>query len=178
MRSPFSLDRPRTCRRCGRNSEETRFAPTSTRRCVSCQSLDKAERIQRIADRAVPAAPAVVGTWRRTGENSKHLAWVRSMSCCVGGARCGTKTHAHHVRAGTGGGTGMKPPDSAAVPLCAAHHSEGHTKGWVTFEAKYRVDLRAIADGLAATSSYLKVDLQGASGRLPDDFLYHQQVWG
>jgi hypothetical protein len=35
----------------------------------------------------------------------------------------------HHVRAGTGGGTGLKPGDEWAVPLCADHHHAGHTVG-------------------------------------------------
>lgn len=63
--------------------------------------------------------------------------------------------HAHHVRVGTGGGTGAKPSDRFCVPLCGAHHHEGHQKGWKTFEAKYHVDLRALAERLAKGSPAL-----------------------
>ncbi len=66
--------------------------------------------------------------------------------------------HAHHVRAGTGGGTAMKPPDRWAVPLCPAHHSEGHTGGWITFERKYSVTLRAVAEALASQSPHIDKD--------------------
>jgi hypothetical protein len=48
---------------------------------------------------------------------------------------------AHHVRTAANAGTGLKPPDTAAVPLCDQHHYEGHQIGWRTFEARYRVDL-------------------------------------
>lgn len=52
---------------------------------------------------------------------------------------------AHHVRRNTDGGTSMKPSDRWAVPMCDCHHKEGDRIGWLTFEAKYDVDLRAQA---------------------------------
>jgi hypothetical protein len=64
--------------------------------------------------------------------------------------------HAHHVRLGnTGGGMGKKPADKWAVPLCGDHHGELHQGGQRTFEAKYRLDLKALADSLAAESPHI-----------------------
>jgi len=119
-------------------------------------------REDRLAARRVPAAPGVRGAAAKPGENDRHLAWVRSLPCAIGSVRCGAITHAHHVRERSGGGVGMKPGDRWAVPLCPAHHSEGHTTGWKTFEERHRVDLRAVAVGLAAASPYLSQDQRGA----------------
>jgi hypothetical protein len=47
---------------------------------------------------------------------------------------------------------GSKPGDEWTVPLCNEHHREGHQTGWLTFEARYRVDLRAQAIRLATAS--------------------------
>lgn len=50
----------------------------------------------------------------------KHLKFVRSLPCL----RCGRapKSEAAHIRAGTDGGTGLKPGDNWTVPLCSMHH--------------------------------------------------------
>lgn len=133
-----------------------RFPPQNRHRCCECLKLDKQEREQRLTKRAVPVQHGATGARKRSGESTLHLAWIRSMPCAVHRHTCGQKTHAHHVRRATGGGTGHKPDDRWAVPLCCTHHAEGHQTGWVTFEAKYGVDLRAIAEGLAATSPYLE----------------------
>jgi hypothetical protein len=80
-----------------------------------------------------------------------HLRWLRSLPCCVPNCKA-TGSHAHHVRAASIAGTGMKPSDRWAVPLCPEHHSQGHLIGWQTFEAHYRLDLAGIARLLAQTS--------------------------
>jgi hypothetical protein len=49
----------------------------------------------------------------------------------------------------------MKPSDRWCVPLCHPHHVEGHQTGWRTFEAKRQVDLRWLAQELAALSPHL-----------------------
>lgn len=79
-----------------------------------------------------------------------HMQWVRSCFECVaaGHGNCSGKMEAHHIREGQAGGMGMKPGDDLVVPACAAHHSEGHTIGWKTFEAKYGQDLSAVAQKL------------------------------
>ena len=52
-------------------------------------------------------------------------------------AGCGNPMeHAHHVRLGTGGGTGMKPGDEWMIPLCSPCHDYVHTKGQKSFEKK------------------------------------------
>jgi hypothetical protein len=51
---------------------------------------------------------------------------------------------------------GLKPADRWAVPLCGVHHAGGHRTGWITFEAKYNVDLRWLAQELAAMSPHLR----------------------
>lgn len=73
-----------------------------------------------------------------------HLAFVRSLDCCIEGCR-GSPVQAHHVRTAATAGVGLKPPDTATVPLCHGHHRELHDRGRRTFEARYGVDLGALA---------------------------------
>jgi hypothetical protein len=46
------------------------------------------------------------------------------------------------VRAGAGGGVGLKPSDKWAISLCAYHHREQHRIGEPRFEDKYGLDLK------------------------------------
>jgi hypothetical protein len=80
-----------------------------------------------------------------------HLAWIRSLSCLVPGCRV-RGCDPHHVREGTGGGTGLKPGDDKAVPLCHEHHMELHDRGRRTFAARHRLDLVEQAARLWAAS--------------------------
>ena len=80
-----------------------------------------------------------------------HLAWIRSRPCCIPGCR-GQNIEAHHERRGSGGGTGIKPGDEWAIPLCHGHHREGHQIGWQTFDARHNVNLRSVAQALALAS--------------------------
>lgn len=77
-----------------------------------------------------------------------HLAWVRGHECAASTVLCAGKTQAHHVRVEGDGTTGLKPGDDKAVPLCQHHHERGHAIGWKAFEARYRVDLTAMAKTL------------------------------
>ncbi len=79
-----------------------------------------------------------------------HLAFVRSQPCCVPGCRTGAPVQAHHVRTAANAGTGMKPPDATAAPLCAIHHAEHDRIGKRSFAARYGIDLAAEAALLAA----------------------------
>lgn len=89
-----------------------------------------------------------------------HRAWVRGhecackatlgMSCCEGPVECA------HVRTGTDGGTGIKPSDVWCVPLCRWHHREQHVFGEPAFENLMRINLKAIAERLAAQSPALR----------------------
>lgn len=75
----------------------------------------------------------------------QHLRWLRGCVCAVSDAFCEGKIEAAHVRIRTDGGTGLKPSDCYAVPLCSTHHREQHGKGEVTFWAKRKLDPRSIA---------------------------------
>jgi hypothetical protein len=76
-----------------------------------------------------------------------HLAWVRSRRCLADGWEpCDRKMHAHHVRTAVNAGTGVKPPDSATIPLCSLHHRFLHDRGVDWFERTYSVDLKAEAE--------------------------------
>lgn len=63
--------------------------------------------------------------------------------------------HAHHVRLGSHAPMGAKPGDDATVSLCGICHDEVH-KGEATFQARYRIDLLALAAEFAAKSPKLK----------------------
>lgn len=84
----------------------------------------------------------------------RHLAWIRTQRCLVPSCRLGP-IEAHHERRGTGGGGSMRPGDDWAVPLCLPHHHQGHTIGWRTFEARYQVGVRRVAEAMALASPVL-----------------------
>lgn len=86
---------------------------------------------------------------------SKHLQWIRGHLCAACGTR-GTeqnKIEAAHVRRASNSGASIKPSDAYTVPLCAACHRESH-RGEKSFEAKYNLDLMAIAKGLFQRSTH------------------------
>ena len=69
-------------------------------------------------------------------ECKAHLQWIRGCACVViVEGTCEGPTEAAHVRNGTDGGTGLKPSDCYAVPLCRHHHSKQHAVGEQTFWA-------------------------------------------
>ena len=61
------------------------------------------------------------------------------MPCVIPG--CDQLGEAHHVKTRGAGGS-----DKDQIPMCHDHHMEGHTGGWKTFEEKYSINLRVIAD--------------------------------
>jgi hypothetical protein len=63
----------------------------------------------------------------------------RSTSHIAIGFGCWKLSNAH-VRTGTDGGTGIKPGDRYAVPLCAACHAEQHRVGELAFWSTLRID--------------------------------------
>ena len=67
-----------------------------------------------------------------------HLAFVRQLPCVACGKAA--PSDAAHVRTGTDGGTGIKPGDRYAVPLCAACHAKQHRVGELTFWSTLRLD--------------------------------------
>lgn len=74
---------------------------------------------------------------------------------------------AAHVRIGTGGGMGIKPPDWFTIPLCDHHHKEQHAHGERTFGRKYYhyPDLRGLALNYAARSPVEDVREEARRGK-------------
>lgn len=101
----------------------------------------------RIKRHARPAAQT-----ERAHGSAERREWTKTRPCAI----CGrTPSDAAHVRSG---GTGRKDDVERTVPLCSddipsgyiGHHSEydgrKHAGGKRTFEAKYGVDMLALAD--------------------------------
>ena len=150
--SPRPRQAVRICRVCGKDDTQAFFADLVRTRCRDCHAKFSSARKQRIAEKktGIDRSKFAAGG-RRKGESSEHLAWIRTHRCLVGDG-CGIITHAHHVRSNTGAGTGYRPDDRWAVPLCPKHHAELHQKGAKTFEAKYCLNLRSCAEALADQS--------------------------
>lgn len=88
-----------------------------------------------------------------------HIRWIRQHYCAVkgmNGHECKGRIEAHHVRLGTDGGVGLKPSDRWAVPLCVTAHRILHDEGQITFEKRWKIDLKEIAEGLAGWSPALR----------------------
>jgi hypothetical protein len=68
-----------------------------------------------------------------------HRAFVKRHACCVPGCK-NTDIDPAHVKTRGAGGS-----DAQIVSLCREHHSEQHDIGIDTFQAKYKIDLVAIA---------------------------------
>lgn len=115
--------------------------------------------IEDLADSGFAVVRAEYARKRQVRRPSKtrcpaHLEWIRSLPCAVPG--CATvPCEAAHVRQGTGGGMGLKPPDRFSAPLCREHHREQHQIGHRAFDQKYGVSLLALAGELAAQSPHL-----------------------
>lgn len=93
--------------------------------------------------------------------NSGHLRWIRGFECSVGTPVCRDhKTEAAHVRKGTDGGASLKPGDNWTIPLCSFHHAHQHRMGEASFEAAYKIDMKAIAQALWLRSPHRKKDPQ------------------
>lgn len=88
-----------------------------------------------------------------------HLNFVRSHECSVPGCK-GLPIEVAHVRTGTDGGMGMKPSDNWTISLCREHHQEQHNIGEPAFEARHRVDMKALAREFASASPAWKRLLQ------------------
>ena len=82
-----------------------------------------------------------------------HRAWVRRHRCSVPGCEARTIECAH-VRIGTDGGQGLKPSDCWTISLCREHHSEQHHIGELAFEARYKLELKALAETFVRASPH------------------------
>ena len=81
----------------------------------------------------------------------RHRAWVRRHLCCVPGCEQGPIEFAH-VRTAANAGKSLKPHDAHGISLCHAHHAEQHTKGHITFQKKYGIDMEQLAAEFARKS--------------------------
>lgn len=143
------------CLSCLKRPPEVAFSYPTHRRCAACEIAHK-RAAQRLYSRDHPRKtkkPAPSKPYR-PDPGTQHLRWVRKLPCLIHGESCRGGT-AHHVRIGTGGGMALLPSDFWCVPLCHVLHMEGHDKGWLTFQAKYHIDLRAEAIRIAAASPFL-----------------------
>lgn len=82
-----------------------------------------------------------------------HRRWVREHGCCVPGCN-GRPIEFAHVRSGTDGGMGMKPSDKWGISLCTPHHLEQHNIGERPFEARHKIDMKALAEEFARRSPH------------------------
>ena len=85
-----------------------------------------------------------------------HRQFVRRHGCCVPNCQGLPIEFAHAKTRGSGG------HDASGVSLCLVHHHEQHTLGIETFQAKYKVDLFALATEFArkTTDKALRLALQ------------------
>lgn len=84
----------------------------------------------------------------------RHRKWLRSHECvCTLSPKslgCVGAVEVSHIRNAANAGTGLKPIDSSAVPMCGMHHQEYHRVGHHTFESIYSLDLRKLAAEFAS----------------------------
>ena len=71
-------------------------------------------------------------------QSKKYLDHVRQQPCITCGYR---PVEAHHVRLACNSGTGIKPGDVWALPLCKLHHLEYHQIGKDTFFERHGIDV-------------------------------------
>lgn len=88
----------------------------------------------------------------------RHRKWLRSHECICTLARlstsilCAGQIEVSHIRTAANAGTGIKPHDAFAVPMCMQHHRRYHEMGHRSFEASYRLDLGKLAAEFTAKS--------------------------
>jgi hypothetical protein len=82
-----------------------------------------------------------------------HLALVRRLPCISCDAD--PAGEAAHLRIGTSAGTGLKPGDRWALPLCHVCHMQQHAIGEVTFWRGLDLDPVGVAVALFAKSGDL-----------------------
>jgi hypothetical protein len=92
-----------------------------------------------------------------------HRQFVRRHDCVVPGCHEGPIEFAHVKSRGAGG------HDAQGISLCLAHHREQHQVGIMTFQARYGIDLFALAAEFARTTTdkALKAAMADPEWRLP-----------
>ena len=81
-----------------------------------------------------------------------HRTWVRKHACCACGSTAGIE--AAHVRNGTDGGMGQKPSDKWVISLCRDCHGEQHRIGEPSFQARFGIDMRHLAEAFLKASPH------------------------
>lgn len=95
------------------------------------------KRSGRIKRNARPRAEFV-----RIYGSEDRVEFVASLPCIASNDECLAPIENAHTE---NGGMSRKGPASSIVPACRFHHHILHTWGVMTFQAKYRVDLKAAA---------------------------------
>ena len=89
--------------------------------------------------------------WQHRGserDHPRHRGWIRQHPCAIYGLAghvCGGRMQSCPLRNGTDGGTAQKPHDKWCWPGCGNAHTEQHQIGERSFQAKYGVNLKALA---------------------------------
>ena len=84
----------------------------------------------------------------------RHRKWLRSHECVVTlsdcNVACSSVVEVSHIRTAANSGTGLKPRDSDAVPMCSLHHRNYHDYGHETWQRVYGLDLAKLAAEFAS----------------------------
>jgi hypothetical protein len=88
----------------------------------------------------------------------RHRNWLRGFACVVTDCES-QRQEVSHIRTAANAGTGIKPHDSSAVPMCCNHHAEYHRIGHDSFEARYRLDLVKLANEFTQRSPDVEMKL-------------------
>ena len=72
-------------------------------------------------------------------KDPQYRNFIRFQPCIVPGCACRPRDP-HHWQNKTNHGTGLKPGDEWAVPLCLEHHRELHDGGKLSFWKRYFPD--------------------------------------
>jgi len=92
---------------------------------------------------------------RQRVKDEAHLAFIRTLRCCICGAR---NPDPAHIRSANGlygkseTGAGQKASDKWTVPLCRPHHDEQHSGNELKFWASKGIDPFGLALALFQAS--------------------------
>jgi len=73
-----------------------------------------------------------------------HRAFLRRHQCVIVGCSTGSPIEVAHLRTAANSGTGLKPSDDSAVPMCAIHHHDSHARGHATVAAENGMTLEQL----------------------------------
>jgi hypothetical protein len=83
----------------------------------------------------------------------RHRAFLRRHQCVVGRVDCdNSRIEVAHIRSAANSGTGIKPADWDAIPLCWSCHKLQHLIGQREFEKQFHINLTELAKEFARQS--------------------------